>query len=520
MQRVLGLAAAVAVVLLTASAASASKTSVIPLLRVDEWASSSSLNPNVGGADFSSEFSLESLMHINPDGTLKPWLAQSVSSPGKAVYVYHLRHGVKFWDGTELTAADVANSLNYMRYPAFQTAYCYASVRSVTAPSRYTVVVTLRHPDASWGPTAGVSFCAPVFERKFQLAHKATFGQPDTGIMGTGPWKVASFDPTTGAEFVANPHWWGGQVPIQRISVKTITDDTSLALAYRAGELDVAFPQGSVPGFIAAAGGVKVQTAANPGDMGFIGMNTKLPPWNDVHVRRAVAYAINRADVIRARGGYASPVSTFIPPQQLRSIAPAAQVNALVGSLPSYPFSVAKAKAELAKSAYPNGFSSHIDAYYFGATPQIDQAIAGDLAKIGIKLQVNTPSIGDFLDELTGTPNRSKVGINFNYWGAETPDPGSYPPTFLLSRSARQGGWNYANYGSPTVDGLIAQGAAGSPAKRLAAYKQLLTIVGNDVPYVPLFIANVTLAIDSHFKWTTFNPYFIDGPWALEIKPA
>jgi peptide/nickel transport system substrate-binding protein len=63
---------------------------------------------------------------------------------------------------------------------------------------------------------------------KFFEAHKSTFGNPGTLIMGTGPWELDSFDPTSGAELAANPSWWGGKVPIQHISVKIFSNETSL----------------------------------------------------------------------------------------------------------------------------------------------------------------------------------------------------------------------------------------------------------------------------------------------------
>src|SRR5262249_48199511 len=152
---------------------------------------------------------------------VKPWLAQSVTNPGRALYIYHLRHGVKFWDGNELTAADVANALNYYRYPGSQIAYIYQTVKSVTAVNRYTVAVTLKHPDPSWRFLV-CEAPAGIFEQRFQQQHRSTFGQPGTLVMGTGPWKIDNLDPTSGADLSANTHWWGGAVPIRHISIKFI----------------------------------------------------------------------------------------------------------------------------------------------------------------------------------------------------------------------------------------------------------------------------------------------------------
>src|SRR5262249_13888311 len=134
--------------------------------------------------------------------------------------------------------------------------------------------------------------------------------------------------------------------------------------AFRAGQIDVAFP-GDSRGFAATSGAKIISVPATR--QGMFTMNTKAAPWNDVHVRRAVAYALNRDDIIEAAGGGAVPDYTIIPPSQLMTLASKAQVAKLVNSLPTYRFDLAKAKAELAKSAYPNGFSARLDTLGFGA---------------------------------------------------------------------------------------------------------------------------------------------------------
>jgi peptide/nickel transport system substrate-binding protein len=157
---------------------------------------------------------------------VEPDLASSVTEPNPVTYVYHLRQGVRFWDGSELTAADVLYSLNYDRSAGSQIAFSFTSVRDITASGRYTVVVTLTHPDASWQYVPAEQ-TAPVFEMKFAKAHPGTFGQAGTLIMGTGPWEVTSFDATKGAELSANPLWWAGKVPIQHVSFTFFSNATS-----------------------------------------------------------------------------------------------------------------------------------------------------------------------------------------------------------------------------------------------------------------------------------------------------
>src|SRR5262249_35753084 len=188
---------AVAVSLSTGSAAT---SQTIPVLRVGIAPPVSSLDQTKNNlAAYLMSNSLEQMV-VGRGSKIAPWLATSVTQPGKAVYIYHLRHGVKFWDGSELTAADVANSINYNRHPGSLVAYPFSSVKDVSARGRYDVVFTLKHPDASfrWVPTFPPT---EVFQKRFGDAHKGTMGNPGVLTIGTGPWKLVSFDPTQGAEF-------------------------------------------------------------------------------------------------------------------------------------------------------------------------------------------------------------------------------------------------------------------------------------------------------------------------------
>jgi peptide/nickel transport system substrate-binding protein len=182
----------------------------IPLLTVgDQLTGTSSLDPKTNqGCGAGCGLYLEHLLTIGPTGKLVPQLAASYTQPGKAVYVFHLRHGVKFSDGNEMTSADVANAINYQRYPGTETSAYFQSVKSVVATDRYTVVITLRHVDASF--LGNLWFEGAVWEQRFQEAHKTTFGNPGTLIIGTGPWQVDSFNPTSGMEL--SPKAWALEI--------------------------------------------------------------------------------------------------------------------------------------------------------------------------------------------------------------------------------------------------------------------------------------------------------------------
>jgi peptide/nickel transport system substrate-binding protein len=225
-----------------------------------------------------------------------------------------------------------------------------------------------------------------IFEKQFEQAHAATFGQPGTLVMGSGPWEIKSLDPTKGEELSANPHWWGGKIPIQHVSFTFFANETSEAMAFRAGEIDFTFFVSSPRSFTALSGTkpLSAQSCSN----GFFSMNITQPGWNDVHVRRAVAYALNRTDIIAAAGGYAAPIYTFTPPSLLNSIASQSQINALLNSIPLYQYNLTKARQEMAQSAYPHGFSATIVSPTGGNTTTLNQVAAAELAKIGIRLTI------------------------------------------------------------------------------------------------------------------------------------
>jgi peptide/nickel transport system substrate-binding protein len=147
---------------------------------------------------------------------------------------------VRFWDGNELTAADAASSLNYLRRPKIMDSVQFTAIKSIAAHGRYDLVVTLHRPDAGFKYL--FTYAGEIWEKKFQDAHPASFGSPTTLTMATGPYVIKSLSPTQGAEFDANPDYWGGRPPVAHITVKFFTDEQSEAIAFRAGAIDAAWP--------------------------------------------------------------------------------------------------------------------------------------------------------------------------------------------------------------------------------------------------------------------------------------
>jgi peptide/nickel transport system substrate-binding protein len=243
-----------------------------------------------------------------------------------------------------------------------------------------------------------------------------------------------------------------------------------------------------------------------------------MAPWSDVHVRRAVAYALDRAAIIKGYGAAAVPNTTFIPRDQLLSIGTPKQIDALRSSVPQYPYDVAKAKAELAKSAYPNGVNVTLETFA-GAYANATQVIADEMTKAGINAKVTSVTSAKWFADISGpAANRPPTLITS---GCNTPDPSFYPNFILGAKNLASGSFNVSDYAPPEVDALMTAGVAtDNAAKRRVVYKRFLQKVQADVPYVPLFELTANIAISPKYTWKTFNGEWWDRAWALEIKPA
>ncbi|WP_181849591.1 ABC transporter substrate-binding protein [Streptomyces parvulus] len=485
----------------------------IPLLKVGILGQVPTLDPKkgIGSGLYTNSLGLESLLRVGPDGTLEPWLATSWKQTSDTVYEYKLRDGVKFSDGTPLTSADVKYSWDYYGGDGSRRSHYYANVGRIETPDERTVKVTLKKPDASFKYTPAM-FWSVIFQAEFAREHEKDLGQPGTLLVSTGPWKFDSLNPTSGMELSANPHYWGGKPPIEKISVKSYADDNSMALAMRSGEIDLAPGIGSPKGFNATAGSNTVTTVATCATALF-SMPTTTAPWDDVHVRRAVAYAIDRKAVIASTQGRAgAPLHTLISPKLMEPLGSKGEVDKALASVPVYEHSIAKAKAELKKSKVPNGFKgTYVIATSTAATGEV---IVDQLKKAGIDLKLDSVADTAFNARLTGPPESRPVTSSES--GACTPDP-SWDAIFLGTANAAKGGLNLANYTPPEVDRLLADGlSTQEPGKRLRIYTDLLKRLGEDVPYVPLYAEGNHYA-SPKYDIAGYDSYWMHSPWALNV---
>jgi peptide/nickel transport system substrate-binding protein len=521
-RRAIAVAVAMTTAMLSAGCAGAAapttRAGIIPAmtLGLDQPETSLDQAKNVYAAWITSDVE-DTLMAFTPQGGIRTDLATSWTEPNAETYIYHLRRNVKFSNGDPLTSRDVVYSWNYSRAPGSQDAFAYPYVKDISADGPYTVIVRLTQPDVAWKYWPAQQY-AEVFDSRAAQRDRAAFGTASNVPVGSGPWEIRSFDPTTGAVLIPNPNWWGPARPVNEVTYKFFASTISEALAFRAGEIDF------VPGVtnaraFATTSGATLLTALSCSN-GLLSFNTQMPPWNNVHLRRAAAYAINRAAIISALGGYAEPVYTMIPPAQLATVGTAPQVASLLGSVPLYRYDLTDARQELARSPYPHGVSATMLGDTYSSDELVDQVIVAELGKIGIHVQLKiNPSYGAYLNVMTG-PAVTRPTTYASYNGCFSPDPSNYSD-FLGRQNLAVGQYNSADYAPATVDQLLSSGVSTiSSAARFTTYASLVRQLQKDLPYVGLYVADLQMALSRKYSYSSYGPYTYVGPYMLGVRPA
>jgi peptide/nickel transport system substrate-binding protein len=458
---------------------------------------------------------LETLMTIDDNGEIVPNLATAVENPDPQTYVYTLRDGVTFWDGSPMTVDDVVHSLQRNTSSTSQLAARFAPVESIAAEGGDRVVIRLKAPNATFAYIPALY--GHVVKKEYAEQQGDALGTSTGLTMGTGPFRPVSYTPDAGADFEANEAWWGGAVGVGEVRVQFSNDSASAALAMASGEID--FAMNVDPKSYASLDDVELLSAST-GDQTGLSMNVNQPPFDDIHVRRAVAHAVNREGIASAAvGEFGTPNPTLVPDATWATLLPDDELAELRGSLPSYDYDLAKAADELARSGYPRGFP--VSARIIDNDPAMriaGQAISADLAEIGIDLTIEPTPVSTWLDELTGP--RDRIGLMFTSLGGSIPDPDKFLYDWLAGANAVEGGFNTADFRNAEVEALIAaeRAAALDDPRRVAAFRRILEIAGGEVPYVPLYTTNKTAVLAEAFTWQGgFTGFYYTKPWALQI---
>lgn len=458
------------------------------------------------------------LLSIDNDGEVEPWIASSFQSPDPLTWIFTIREGVNFWDGSALTVDDVVYSIE--RHTGADNssfvAANFALIESVEATDDSTVTVTLVSPDPSL--PAKLAMSAMIVQQAYSESAGDDLGGPDKPGMGTGPYSVSSYSSADGAVLTRNDEYWAGQPVFASLEFTVISDPDAARLAMTSGEIDGYF---DVP-LIATRQWDELDNASISYVTGayndMMSMDVTRAPFDDIDVRRAMAHLIDREGLLQPLfNGHATTARTIVPATQITSSFGEEGAAEFYTGIPEVPvYSIEMAREALAASASPDGFTVDlpVDTSQPWMSP-LAQSLAQNAAEIGVTINVQPVASADWV---AGLANPESSPLQLVALGAGSPWPGELPPVLLGSAA----GYPVAFYATDEVDELSAAVTAAATLDELRApLAGLLTAAANDLPIIPLFDEQTATAIRDGFIWKGGYSYWALGQaWALHVGSA
>lgn len=449
----------------------------------------------------------DTLVEYQGDSTeVGPGLATAWDISGAGLeYVFHLRSGVLFQDGTPFNAEAVQFSLERQldpQHPYHDTGtYPYAryaldKIKTIEAMDNHTVKITLQEPFAPFlthlaMPTACIVSPGAVEKHGRNFARNP---------VGTGPYQFKSWIP--GDELVLEKFdgYWGGEVGLDRVLFKAVVSDQDRVDALAEGYLDMAF--NVPPGDLTMLRNNKnITVLEKPGlQVWYIAFNCQRPPFNDVRVRQAFNYAINRKallqDVIQNAG---QPAPGPLPPG----------VWGRNSGLAGYPYDPDRALQLLEEAGYPQGLTATCLVPENGPLAQsvaMATALQRDLAGAGIVLNIQTMDWTAFMERVFVPPHLSTVEMHMMAWTGDSGDPDNYLFSLFSGSQWPVAGFNSAYYKNQQVDGLLQQARTLSrPRERAPLYQEAQKIIMEESPWMILGYEKQIMGL--HKKIKGFNPH-------------
>ncbi|WP_323784263.1 ABC transporter substrate-binding protein [Thalassovita sp.] len=329
----------------------------------------------------------EGLTRFASDGSVIPGLAASwdISEDGKT-YTFHLHDGVKFHDGSTMDAADVKFSLDRARAEDSANAQkaLFAGIESVEVVDPATVKVTLSAPNGSflfnmaWGDAVIV---APE-----------SIGEIKTTPVGTGAFKFADWVQGDKIDLEKNADYWGTPAKLDQVTFKFISDPTAAFAAVMAEDVDafVGFPAPeNLPQFEADPR-FQVLVGSTEGET-ILSTNNKMPPFDNVKVREAVAHAIDRQAIIDgAMFGYGTPIGTHFAPHNPDYV----DLTGMSAYDPEL------SKKLLAEAGFPDGFKTTLKLPPPSYARRGGEIIAAQLRAVGIETEISNLEWAQWLEQV------------------------------------------------------------------------------------------------------------------------
>lgn len=454
------------------------------------------LDPHKTSAYFSFEV-LENVYDtlVEPDENLemRPALAESWEvSDDQLTWTFDLRRGVTFHDGSPFSADDVVYSYNRIIDQKLSNADRFTAVTDVTAADEYTVKITVAQPTPNLLSNIGGFKGMAIVQRK-----NAESGEIATHPIGTGPFAFKSAQSGESITLVANKNYWGGSPPISGVTFRFIPEASTALSALQAGEIDWtdSIPTQRVRELKADESIKLGMTPSN--DYWYFALNEARKPWNDVRVRRAIAYGVDRDAIVEATGyGTATANQLAIP-----------KGSPWYTAYHGYTLDIATAKSLLGQAGVKDLTLDMMATSDYPQTVTAAQIIADNLAALGITVKIRTVDFATWLDD----ENAGNFDLLMMGWlGNIDPDD------FYYAQQRTGGKSNAQKYSNRTVDGLLDAGRTKTDrVARAGLYARAATIVADEASYIYLYNPSVIQA------WSkSLSGYQARGDRAIRFRTA
>ncbi len=449
----------------------------------------------------------DSLVKYKP-GTVEPepGLAQSWSaSEDGLTYQFKLHPNVKFQDGTPFNADTYIQGINRLLDKSspiniYNTGpvegyidFTYGDVASLNKIDDQTVEFKLKQPNAAF-----VTSLAMVWNGVVSPTAAAKYGKDfRNNPVGTGPYIFKEWKSRDSVTLDANPAYWNGKPHIDHLIFKEYPDPQSALLAIKKGDIQIlADVSSTVIPALQADKSIKLLTQPGLAQSG-MGMPTDVAPFDNMKVRQALNYAIDRNAINKALfKGFAVPMLAPMPASEW-SYQP---------QQPAYNYNPTLAKKMLAEAGVKTPLSVEFLTYnsprgYNPAGADLAVAVQGYLKKVGIDAELRKLDMGAFLSTVRSGKYQ---GLFMVGWTGDNGDPDNFVCELYSSRNPADDTTRYKN---PDVDRLCEQGLAETDhAKRVAIYQQIQKLVWQGAPWVFINSVEQVRAIRPEVHGYQLNP--------------
>ena len=435
----------------------------------------------------------EGLVKPDSSGALQPAVASDYSiSEDATTYTFTLRDGVKFHDGSTVTAEDVKYSIDRCADTTngAPLVEAYSHIQSVNILDEKTVEVVLDGPDTE--------FLAYMTEAIIPASNE----NPDTNPIGTGPYKYVSRSPQENFVVEKFDDYWGTPANIEHVTFKVCANADSIVMDLQGGSIDM-FARVTT----AQAAQLGEQYQILEGTMNLVQalyLNNAVEPFNDERVRQALCYAVDPQGIMDLiSNGKGTEIGSSMFPAFSKYYMP--ELNDM------YNQDFDKAKELLAEAGYPDGFTftmtvpsnyqQHIDTA---------QVLVEQLKNIGVTAEIELVEWETWLSEVYSGRNYEATVVGV--------DASSLTANALLSRFVSDASNNFINFSNEDYDAAYARAvAAVDDEEKTAAYKECETLLAEHAANVYIQDLPQLVALNKRYAGYEFYPLYVQDVSKLYI---